>query len=65
MDQEARVRPDSGDVTEAVFNWNDQNTAKKASREIKKKKKDSQSHCIFKVIDCDPIWWRNFQETKS
>ena len=37
MDQEARVRPDSGDVTEAVFNWNDQNIAKKARREIKKK----------------------------
>ena len=37
MDQEARVRPDSGDVTEAMFNWNDQNTAKKARREIKKK----------------------------
>ena len=36
MDQEARVRPDSGDVTEAVFNWNE-NTAKKARREIKKK----------------------------
>lgn len=61
MNKKARIRPDSGDVAETVFNWNGRNALKKSqTSNIEKKKKIKKKAKVTtpKVTGSDSIWWQ-------